>query len=660
MSEQLGYAQEASTEVNPTPTVDMDRIEISMLRKPFGKGDNLINMAYLLNSRALEGEDAIFYRMAFKSALGQRMVAQKATEPTEAMIHEARKEALDAVFKGYNKLYEIVSRFKRRVEKDTIDAQAKEKLLQEFVDQLIPFVKTPSNIVKSMKDHSVIGLGEAVYKHIKYVREGRYDNRRSVTVDELIGQYAKGINGTVLAILGAVLAHAGKLIVDEEDDWEYDELTGGTSFSVKLGDTYISADWLQPAAGMFLMGAVVGDAFSGFDEVDDVWEAASMVVLGITDVLAESTNFLFDQSYLKSLQDLFDTGFSKDGGFTEAMFNFLTTGVSQFIPTILGQTARTVDPVQRKVKDSDSHFNTIVNTVLSRTPFASKLLEPKISVWGDDVMRNNVQDTAGGYLLNALQQFVLPSTVSGREYPGDATTEEMIALYDRLKASGGGTGSIFNANDMSEWATADGHLLEDDKDAYRQMDRYLRQAFKGGADRLVASDAWDSWSDEEKAKQLGKMYENIRKAAKEMLEEETVEQTISNTGDYADTLGASGNAFGNLNLMAMKLSDGTFLVYNSFLAGQYEAAVQSRYDALWKEVKNKREYTFSLDGVKYTIDVARASDEELALVKRKTRERAEDHTKKLYKKADVAELEAALRSGDGHHAYEKLKSTLND
>ncbi len=656
VSRYLGYATDTRTdgEADGEYRFEFNAQEIAMRRKMFGARDNALNRLSDFNSEWLEKEDAIFYKKAFRSALGQLMVAQQATEPTEAMIHNARQQAMEAVFKADGVVYRTAMGLKAltaRIPADTIAGQRVRKVLDEAIDGVLPFTKTPANIAEAIFDHSVLGLTRTVVKHAWHKVRG---TTGSLDMNRIIMQYAKGIQGSVWTIVGLALGLSGLLVTDEEDDWEYDELTGGTQYALKLGDIYISLDWLQPASSMFLIGATVGENLRDNNQGNRWMEAVS----GVWEAAVYSLDFTLNQSYMTSLRELFSDVDDDQWG-ASTLGNMIKSYITQYIPTIVGQAARTVDPVQRKVT-TDNYWQTLGNTIASRIPGLSYLLDPRVSVWGDDVMRNNVQDDFGGYLLNGVQQFALPSTITGREYPDDKTTEELIALYDRLKANGGGTGSIFNSNDMNEWVTSDGHLLEDNEDAYMQMDRYLRQAFKGAADRMVSSDAWDGWSDEEKAKQLGKMYTDIRKEAKEMLEEETVERTIGDMGDYADTLGASGDAFGNLDLMALKLSDGTFLVYNDYLADQYESAVQSRYDALWKDVRNKREYEFSLDGVKYTIDVPRASAEELALVERKTRERAEDHIKKLYKKADVAELEAALRSGDGHRAYEKLKSKLND
>ncbi len=632
---------------------DFNANEIAMRRKMFGARENFLNRVADFNSRWLEKEDAIFYRRAFRSALGQLMVANKATEATELMIRNARAQALEAVFKADNLLYKTVQGLKNlsmNVDGRTIAGQRTAKVLQEALDTIIPFTKTPTNIVKAIFDHSVLGLAWTFARHVTHNVMNK--SNESLYMDQVIMQYSKGIQGSLWTGVGFILGLAGLLVTDEEDDREYDELTGGTKYALKLGDVYISLDWMQPASASFLIGATVGESMKDANNGNLFLDA-----LGGTFEAAMSTfDFAMDQSYFSSLKELFSGPAYKDFSFgADTVGGLAGNYITQFIPTLLGQTARAIDPVQRKVSTGE-FFSTTLNTVLSRLPGASMLLEPRTSVWGDDVRRNNAQDDLGGWISNALQQYVLPSTVAGREYPGDNTTEELLSLFDRIAESDGSTTAIFNENDMKSWTDEDGKAL--DAKQYLEYDRTVRKAFKAALDDLVGSPEWSYMTDGEKADAVETVYSNIRSAAKASLKNGTADTANAEINALVTALSANGEKVGYTGAYTLTLSNRQFLPENSYLYNRYESAIAEHYEALVRE-ESVGWFTFSKNGVDYKIRLNDCTPEERALAEESLKKRAVNHIRKLFEGADPAALEDALRSSNGHTAYKRLKDSLD-
>ena len=84
----------------------------------------------------------------------------------------------------------------------------------------------------------------------------------------------------------------------------------------------------------------------------------------------DGTDSLFEMTMLQSLYDILG---GYDAGASGTMMSVGENVVSQSVPTLVGQLARAIDPVQRKTK-GDSDFETIVNQVAAKIPGLTYLL----------------------------------------------------------------------------------------------------------------------------------------------------------------------------------------------------------------------------------------------------------------------------------------------
>ena len=103
---------------------------------------------------------------------------------------------------------------------------------------------------------------------------------------------------------------------------------------------------------------------------------------------------------------------------------------SQFIPSVLGGVARTVDPVRRSYY-ADKNNNVFTNSMqksfqkaVAKIPYFSQTLEPYVDQWG----REEVNDSVFGRLL---ENFVSPG------YYSKETVTEVDEEIERLYAQTG-------------------------------------------------------------------------------------------------------------------------------------------------------------------------------------------------------------------------------
>lgn len=359
------------------------------------------------NSSLLERADLHTFRKAYIDALGQIMVARGLTEVTEDISQLAYDRATDTVFQTDNAINDVLVTLKNYVNSD----KAGMRVLGHAVDVVIPFTKTPANIATQSINHSPLGIAKAAFQFYKATQSGTAQQKA-----EAIHTLSQGLTGTALLAVGLLLGGLGLFTTGfgkTEKERAADELAGRQQNSLQIGGVSITLDWLQPAAAPLIVGASIAQRLR-----EDGLSFGS--VFG---AVMDGTDSLFELSMLQSLYDIlggYDTGVSATlGSVAENL-------VSQSIPTLVGQVARTIDPVQRKTA-GDNDFETVLNKVLAKIPVLTYLLEPELDIWGNEVYRTG-KPGSGSALLNAAQQFALPWNTK-IAVGDDDLSREILRLY---------------------------------------------------------------------------------------------------------------------------------------------------------------------------------------------------------------------------------------
>lgn len=376
-----------------------------------------LNRVDKLNSNLLEGEDAFFFKRAYKDSLGQIMTARGLSEVTEEIEEEAMNRALQAVFRADNFLSELGGKAKALMS----SSKRVDRIAGQVADIIIPFTKTPANIAQQTVQYSPIGLVQACFD---LVMKGAGKTRKQTA--DVVNEFAKGISGSTLLIVGVLLGRKGVINTGygkNAKERASDELAGVQENSVQFGNTSITIDWLQPVSAPLIAGAVIGQQALESDVDLDVILGASL----------ESVDSVLDLTMLQSLYDFFG---GYDAGVTGSVTSVAENTVSQLIPTTVGQLARAVDPVQRKpsgesvVTDvlGDNGFSKAIQQVMAKVPFVTMMLEPETDMWGNEVYRTGKATDENAW-LNAFQQIVSPANI--KTATGDDEISQLIlALYE--------------------------------------------------------------------------------------------------------------------------------------------------------------------------------------------------------------------------------------
>lgn len=484
---------------------DLSDSAILKARKTFkDKGvGKLFNKASSLNSRMLEKEDEIFFKPAFRDNLGQIMTARGMDTVTPEVYDMAMNRALEATFRVNNKLNQYIQKIKK----------SDSKVAKAVADVIIPFAKTPANLLERAFDYSPIGLGHAGADLVSKLR-----GTSGKASADIVHEFAKGITGSALLALGLYLGNAGIINTEYrtgEKQRAADELTGEQQNSIRIGDSTVAIDWLQPVAFPLIAGASIGQAVSEEDADKTFTQSASDVM----DSVSNGFNSIFELSMLQSLFDLFG------GDASDALNSVVENAASQVVPTAIGQIARTADPIQRKTAGNNT-LETMANRAKAKIPAATTTLEPELDIWGNVVNRGNQSSSA----MNAFNQFINPASTKTSLYSDDPVTQMVLGIYESTDDSK----ALPSAPDKSgdnpltvEEYTYYAQLIgaaqrEAAEEIYTNNPVFRIQRTREGSDgeerKYYVNRRFDDMTDKEKAKALGRVFSDAKQEAEDYIE----------------------------------------------------------------------------------------------------------------------------------------------
>lgn len=452
--------------------------------------ENLRRFDYYLLSKV---EDDPFVKKNFVNRLASYMKAQNINNiddiPMEAK-QVAWQEALKATFKDDNKITSLLANIK----KDT----------GKFGEVLLPFTKTPANLAARAIDYSPVGIAKAISDYYKTPLDAR-------NVPKLWDDMSKGIVGSAGILLGYMLRKSGVItgaLSDDKDTANFEKQTGKQAYSLHLGDNYYSYDWAQPAGTPMIIGANIYDAVNS----EDTSEEGRLKTIG--NGLYQGGKAAFDTwlqlSPLQNVGDLFN-GNGNSGETTSDRFVQAITDMPQrLIPSLMGATARTVDPTMRETYDKNSLVNTWVNNAKAKIPaigdednwwntnVSSKSLPAKYDNWGNERTRSDSIKEA------AFAQMVNPGQLSNNNStPIDNEIGRLGELDAKAYPSTAGWSVKVGDNNVT--------LSNEQHSEYQKN---LGEAQYQLAEHFVNSDYYNKFSDDEKTEILGNLYSFANALAK--------------------------------------------------------------------------------------------------------------------------------------------------
>lgn len=329
------------------------------------------------------------------------------------------------------------------------------KTVEVAVNSVFPFKKTPANIIKRGFEYHPLGLAKTLLYDTPKVLSSR------MAPSQYINNLSKGLTGMEQVALGYVLASAGIITAGKpEDDKEagLERLEGKQAYALNIGGHYYTIDWAVP----WSMGIITGV------EIRELIDNKGLNAEAFLESLFRMTDPVIELSFLQSLDNLIKAmAYGKENAISNAVMEMPFSYASQFVPTVLGQIARTVDPVQRDTytvnPESPLGRNTqqFLNQQAAKIPGLSQRLNPSLDQWGQENVDQNPLP------VRALEQMASPGFY--KKQTGDPVNAEIRRLYDAT-----GDKSIMPAYAPTS-VTVDGETIKFDRQKFEQYARILGQ-----------------------------------------------------------------------------------------------------------------------------------------------------------------------------------------
>lgn len=449
------------------------------------------------NSRLLDREDLWFSRPHYAAAMAsyckqhgltaEQIRCGKETKNARAY---AIREAQKATYRDTTALSHLLSaRFDESGEFGTAG-----KVGNMVVEGVLPFRKTPANILARGIEYSPFGLLNGIKQGLLDVRKG------TKTGAEAIDSISAGLTGTGLLALGLYMAAQGLVRghgSGDDNEKEYKELQGHQAYSLEVDGKSYTLDWLAPEALPFFVGV-------------NLWEQGKMedgempTMADWQEAIYHISEPLLEMSCLQSLNDMIDSvSYSKDSGLIDIASSIATSYITQAFPTLFGQIERIGEDLRYTTYTEANSFLTgdqqyTLGKISGKTPGEFQQI-PYIDAWG----RTESTGTAAERAVNNL---VNPAYVSQIE--GSAMEEELLRLYEATGEAGvlpSRAAKYFNVGGARKDLTAE---------------EYVKYATKKGQTsysllaKMTKTSAYKAMDDAEKAEAVAKVYEYANAVAK--------------------------------------------------------------------------------------------------------------------------------------------------
>lgn len=439
---------------------------------------------------ALSKGDTVFLEKQYKRSFAQIMTARGYTPDTmtakqrsECMSY-AINEAKRSTFHDANSLADAMTKIEN-----------KNLATKILVGGTVPFKKTPLNVLARGVEFSPIGLIQGTGQMLTDVKAGKMD--ASTAIDKM----SSGLVGSSLMALGYFLAKSGVISGgDNDEDKYYQSDLGKQEYALNLPDSSsMTIDWAAPASIPLFMGVALQELIDGSGSSDEAQTVGDHIdaFLG---TLSSITDPLVEMSMLQGLQDTLEAvANARSDGNSLIGAALVTAGrgyASQFVPTIGGQIARTIDPVRRDtVGDPTSELgkdlDKVTNKMQAKIPGLASDLQPYINVWGEQEINEH------SWPVRLLEQTILPGYLDKVDMtPVDV---ELTRLYSVTQDP-----SVVPSNYPYRTLKSGDERYVLTADEYTEFKIENGRAMYAAADDAINSSQYSRMSDDEKASYVAK------------------------------------------------------------------------------------------------------------------------------------------------------------
>lgn len=528
------------------------------------------------NTKGLDYEDLLFKRSTYIDSLANFLTARGYKTDFENIpanvMEEARghaiDDALEATFQEYSALASKLAQF-----------ESSNKAAKLLVGGTFPFKRVPINIAKQGIRYSPAGLLNSMTAGIKKLRNG------DITGAEFCDELASGLTGTGVAALGAFLISRGILSAGGDDDDKqagFDAAMGSQNYAINFtigGQKYsYTIDWAAPSVVPLFIGAEFYKALKQRDEETSLSKATLDALGRMFEPMMQMTMLSGVSSTIKS------AAYSQQDPIYGVLGNVASNYAGQFVPTLLGQIARTIDPVRRSTfYDANSKVPKELQRFLQRQgakiPGLSEKMPEYLDVWGRNDMGSD------NMLLRVVENFLSPGYANK---VGSTKVEDELQRLNDAGYEGMLPGAVQKSGKL------DGNRMTAEQWMKRQKEQgntayEIMQNF-------IGTQEYQNLTDDQKAKFIDKAYEYAKNSGKAA--------AGGDTSDFAKWYEAANNAQSEAGLSKERFL--SLYAYKSAIEDEApDEAKASLKQGMWEEYINglsdlsQEQKDYVLDNVKF-------------------------------------------------------------
>ncbi len=304
------------------------------------------------------------------SLKGQIKEMEKPVDLLERGRQYAKKQADEAAFHQDSSFAKKLTKFS----KDLSEGNPVEKAVGMSIEGVVPFKKTPINVLKNSLAYSPANLVKNLSTDLYKLHKG------TINAAGYIDSLAKTLTGSGIMAAGAYLYSKG--IVSPQEDAEsgkFDSLQGKQAYALNIGGKSYTLDWLSPGSIPFFTGATVMKAV---EEKGIGLDTALNTLLDMSQPILEMSMMDGLNNTLESLR----YGSDDSSPIGTLLGTIAGSYVKQGVPTVMGQIARATDNTRRSTYTDKTGFAGNLDRefmkMKNKIPVLSKTSQPYVDTWG--------------------------------------------------------------------------------------------------------------------------------------------------------------------------------------------------------------------------------------------------------------------------------------
>ena len=419
---------------------------------------------------------------------------------SDTILDEGRAYAIDEAMKatfndcnGFSDLFATTLRYKG----DSPYGKAANLL----AEGIMPFRRTPANIVVRFTEYSPVGLVKGLVNTARSIAGGK------VTASTAIDQLSAGLTGTAAMALGGLLASGIGGIRLTGSDVDDDEKRRGhqtyaLEFSIGGKDYSYKIDWAAPANLPLFVGANIYNLIHSRGEDASVSKFTAFL-RGMGTMLEP----MLSLSCLSSLNDVIQSGrYAEDGGILLAVLsNMATSYFTQGIPSLARQASQLFQENKQTTfaNSTDPTIRDIQKKVANIPFLGNRYKTDKVNAWGEKE-KNGIGEGAANWMTRAFDAFVNPGTLKKIDNGAVETEIERLNGAQEENVSPPEASKTVSYTDKNGEAHKNQRLTEEE---YQKLATTQGQTADRIVSQMIGSKEYAAMTDQQKAQAVKFAYE---------------------------------------------------------------------------------------------------------------------------------------------------------